>query len=113
MTKKEDLENLVAEISKKEKYINVLVCNAGISGPKAEPKSESATELKDTLFNGESFGEWSDTFKTNVSGVYVSRRHPFAMRCDGTCNNRNSSLLWPFYHSSKQARNPMVIYLPL
>lgn len=72
VTKKEDLENLVAEISKKEKYINVLICNAGISGPKAEPESEKATELKETLFKGESFQEWADTYNTNVSAVYVS-----------------------------------------
>ncbi|KAK0106996.1 hypothetical protein ONS95_003711 [Cadophora gregata] len=72
VTKKEDLENLVAEISKKEKFINVLVCNAGISGPKAEPESENATELKEALFKGESFQEWSDTFNTNVSGVYFT-----------------------------------------
>ncbi|PBP16200.1 putative Vacuolar fusion protein CCZ1 [Diplocarpon rosae] len=72
VTKKEDLENLVAEISKKEKYINLLICSAGISGPKAEPESEKASELKKTLFEGESFGEWSDTFNTNVSGVYFT-----------------------------------------
>lgn len=58
MTKKEDLEDLVAKISKKEKSLNLLVTGAGISGPKAEPESEKASELKDTLFNGESFAEW-------------------------------------------------------
>lgn len=71
VTTKEDLEKLVAEIEKKEKHIDLLVCNAGISGPKAEPDSENATELKKALFEGESFGEWSDTFNTNVSAVYV------------------------------------------
>lgn len=72
MTKKEDLEALVAEISKKEKFISLLVCAAGIAGPKAEPESSDASELKDTLFNGESFSEWSNTYNTNVSSVYVS-----------------------------------------
>jgi len=72
VTKKEDLERIVAEISKKEKYINLLITNAGISGPKAEPNSENATELKNTLFNSESFSEWSDTFNTNVSSVYFT-----------------------------------------
>lgn len=76
MTKKVDLENLVAQISKKEKYINLLITNAGISGPKAEPDSEKASELKEKLFNGESFSEWSDTFNTNVSAVYVSQVFP-------------------------------------
>merc|ERR1711964_311501 len=60
------------DVSKKEKYINVLVCNAGISGPKAEPESENATELKEALFKGESFQEWSDTYNTNVSAVYFT-----------------------------------------
>lgn len=71
VTKKEDLEKLVAQISEKEKYINLLITNAGISGPKAEPESEKASELKERLFNGETFSEWSDTFNTNVSAVYV------------------------------------------
>ncbi|KAE9378045.1 short chain dehydrogenase/reductase-like protein family [Stipitochalara longipes BDJ] len=72
VTKKEDLENLVAQISKREQFIDVLVTNAGISGPKAEPDSESASELKERLFNGETFSEWSDTFNTNVSAVYFT-----------------------------------------
>lgn len=72
MTKKVDLEKLVAEISKKEKHIDLLICNAGVSGPKAEPESEDAKELKERLLNSESFEEWSDTFNTNVSAVYVS-----------------------------------------
>jgi NAD(P)-dependent dehydrogenase (short-subunit alcohol dehydrogenase family) len=71
VTKKEDLENLVGQINKKERYINLLITNAGISGPKAEPESEKASELKERLFGGETFSEWSDTFSTNVSAVYV------------------------------------------
>jgi len=71
VTKKEDLENLVSQISKKEKYINLLITNAGISGPKAEPESEKATELKETLFS-EEFSQWSDTFNTNVAAVYFT-----------------------------------------
>ncbi|CZR60432.1 related to tropinone reductase [Phialocephala subalpina] len=72
VTKKTDLEKLVAEISKKEKHIDLLICNAGVSGPKAEPESEDAKELKERLFNNESFEEWSDTFNTNVSAVYFT-----------------------------------------
>lgn len=72
VTKKEDLESLVADISRKEKYISLLICNAGIAGPKAEPESSKASELKETLFNQESFSEWSDTFNTNVSSVYFT-----------------------------------------
>lgn len=72
MTKKADLESLVAEVSKKEKYISLLVCNAGVSGPKAEPDSEQASELKETLFEEESFEQWSETYNTNVSSVYFT-----------------------------------------
>jgi len=61
----------VSQISKKEKYINLLITNAGISGPKAEPDSEKASELKERLFS-EEFSQWSDTFNTNVSAVYFT-----------------------------------------
>ncbi|TVY38489.1 Short-chain dehydrogenase/reductase, partial [Lachnellula subtilissima] len=57
---------------KKEKHIDLLITNAGISGPKAEPVDEDATKLKETLFNSESFSEWSTTFNTNVSAVYFT-----------------------------------------
>lgn len=72
MTKKDDLEKLVAQLSQKEKSINLLITNAGISGPKAYPDSSDASELKEKLFNAESFSEWSDTFNTNVSAVYFT-----------------------------------------
>jgi len=72
VTKKDDIESLVAEISSKEKHINLFVAAAGISGPKAEPDSSSAKQLKETLFNSESFSEWSETYNTNVSSVYFS-----------------------------------------
>ncbi|MCJ1312804.1 hypothetical protein MMC25_006480 [Agyrium rufum] len=72
ITSKEDLEKLVADLCSKEKHLNLLICNAGVSGPKAEPKSSSATELKETLWNGESPSDWSNVFNTNVSGVYFT-----------------------------------------
>ncbi|TVY60647.1 Short-chain dehydrogenase/reductase SAT3 [Lachnellula suecica] len=72
VTDKESLENLVAEISKKEKHIDLLITAAGISGPKAEPESGDASKLKETLFNSESFSEWSSTYNTNVSAVYFT-----------------------------------------
>ncbi|RDW91187.1 NAD(P)-binding protein-18 [Coleophoma crateriformis] len=72
VTKKGDLERIVAEISSKEKYINLLVAAAGISGPKAEPDEEDASKLKEKLMSNESFAQWSDTFNTNVTSVYFS-----------------------------------------
>lgn len=48
------------------------VTAAGISGPKAEPESEDAAELKRTLWDNESFEEWSETYNTDVSAVYFT-----------------------------------------
>ena len=91
VTSKDDLEKLYKEISSKEKHIDLLsmfasvthkstymliapsaVANAGISGNKAEPSEENATELKDKLWKSEEFADWSDTFNTNVSAVYFT-----------------------------------------
>ncbi|KAL9109805.1 MAG: hypothetical protein Q9187_008120 [Circinaria calcarea] len=72
VTSKKDLEKLVQEISKKEKYINVLVTASGISGPKAEPDSSHATELKEKLWNNEEFSQWAETYNTNVTAVYFT-----------------------------------------
>lgn len=43
-----------------------------MSGPKAEPESSKATELKDTLWQNEDFEQWNSTFNTNVSSVYFT-----------------------------------------
>jgi len=72
VTKKKDLEDLVDQISKKEKYINVLVTNAGVAGPKAEPDLPNAAELSKKLWESETFEAWSSTFNTNVSAVYFT-----------------------------------------
>ncbi|KZF25700.1 NAD(P)-binding protein [Xylona heveae TC161] len=72
VTKKDDLEKLVSEISSKEKYLNLLVCNAGIAGPKAVPEGSEAKELKEKLWNNEDFESWNSTFNTNVSSVYFT-----------------------------------------
>ncbi|KAI9829754.1 MAG: hypothetical protein M1819_005991 [Sarea resinae] len=72
VTKKDDLEKIYQEIASKEKHINLLVCNAGVSGPKAEPDHESATALKEKLWQSEDFESWNSTFNTNVSAVYFT-----------------------------------------
>ncbi|KAI0890194.1 NAD(P)-binding protein [Annulohypoxylon maeteangense] len=72
VTKKEDIEELVVGLSKQEKYINLLVCNAGISGPKAEPKHREADDLKAQLWNNEDPDDWHDNFNTNVTAVYFT-----------------------------------------
>ncbi|KAI1482597.1 hypothetical protein K445DRAFT_317907 [Daldinia sp. EC12] len=72
VTSKEDLEKLVTDLSKREKYIDLLICNAGISGPKAEPKDSEADDLKARLWNNEDPSDWHDNFNTNVTAVYFT-----------------------------------------
>ena len=72
VTKKEELEKLVKEVSSKEKYVNLLVCNAGIAGPKATPEEDDAGDLKKKLWENESVSDWQDTFETDVTSVYFT-----------------------------------------
>lgn len=70
--KKEDLDRIVTDLQSKEKYINLLVCNAGVAGPKAEPEHEDAGDLKKKLWENESVEEWNETFNTDVTSVYFT-----------------------------------------
>ncbi|KAH6639797.1 hypothetical protein C7974DRAFT_354659 [Boeremia exigua] len=72
VTKKSDLEKMYEELSKKEKYINLLVAAAGISSEKAEPDAEKATEMKQKLWDNETFEDWAQTYNTDVSSVYFT-----------------------------------------
>ncbi|KAF2759546.1 NAD(P)-binding protein [Pseudovirgaria hyperparasitica] len=72
VTKKEDLEKLYEEISRKEKYINLLVCASGISGDKAQPDTDVASDLKAKLWNNESFETWNSVYSTDVTAVYFT-----------------------------------------
>ncbi|KAI4120536.1 MAG: hypothetical protein LQ338_006947 [Usnochroma carphineum] len=72
VTSKEDLEKLVKEISSKEKHIDLLVANAGISGPKGVPEASDASKLSSDLWKAESPSEWADVFNTNVAAVYFT-----------------------------------------
>jgi NAD(P)-dependent dehydrogenase (short-subunit alcohol dehydrogenase family) len=72
VTKKEDLEKMYEELASKEKYINLLICSAGISGTKAEPNEEKATSLKEKLWNNETFENWNETYNTDVTSVYFT-----------------------------------------
>ncbi|KAL8935878.1 MAG: hypothetical protein Q9216_005208 [Gyalolechia sp. 2 TL-2023] len=72
VTSKEELDKLVQEISSKEKHINLLIANAGISGPKGIPEASDATELSNDLWKSESPPEWASVFDTNVTSVYFT-----------------------------------------
>ena len=45
VTSKDSIEELVREISKREKYIDLLLNAAGIAGPKAAPKHDDGNLL--------------------------------------------------------------------
>ncbi|KAK1758009.1 hypothetical protein QBC47DRAFT_420868 [Echria macrotheca] len=72
VTSKEGLESLRADLSTKETHLDLLICNAGISGPKANPDSADANELRAQLWEKESPAAWSDVFNTNVTAVYFT-----------------------------------------
>jgi NAD(P)-dependent dehydrogenase (short-subunit alcohol dehydrogenase family) len=72
VTKKDDLEALVKDLQTKEKYINLLICAAGIPGPKAEPEHDDADDLKKKLWENESVQDWNDTYNTDVTSVYFT-----------------------------------------
>jgi NAD(P)-dependent dehydrogenase (short-subunit alcohol dehydrogenase family) len=72
VTKKDDLEKMYEELASKEKYINLLIAAAGISGEKAEPDEEKATDMKKKLWDNETFEGWNDTYNTDVTSVYFS-----------------------------------------
>ena len=72
VTSKSDLEKLIQDLSSKEIHLNLLITNAGVSGPKAPPDTDNAPELKDKIWHGESVEDWDSVFKTNVTGVYFS-----------------------------------------
>jgi NAD(P)-dependent dehydrogenase (short-subunit alcohol dehydrogenase family) len=50
-TDKASIQEAVKEVSKREKYINLLVNNAGIVGPKADIQVEGAKALSEALFS--------------------------------------------------------------
>ncbi|KAF2765734.1 NAD(P)-binding protein [Teratosphaeria nubilosa] len=72
VAKKEDLQRVVEELSKKEKHINLLFANAGIPGPKAPPEHEDANDLKKQLWEKESVEDWDDVFRTDATSVYFT-----------------------------------------
>ncbi|KAF8589023.1 NAD(P)-binding protein [Ramaria rubella] len=71
---KETISELVKEISSREKYINVLVNNAGINTShrhSVEKGDESAKALSEQLWGVEQ-SEWEDVYRTNVIGYYYT-----------------------------------------
>ena len=74
VTKKEEIEILVQEISSKEERVDLLVTAAGKNGPKAYPDSKDANELKSKLWENETVrdGSRSSAKKHSSAGHMVS-----------------------------------------
>lgn len=72
---KEGIASLYDEIKSREKYLSILVNNAGISGetfPVAE--NRTAEELKRSLFDHEkaTYEDWDKVYHTNVAAAYFT-----------------------------------------
>ncbi|KAI7095434.1 hypothetical protein KC317_g20750, partial [Hortaea werneckii] len=70
VTDKESIKAAVKQISEKEKCVNLLVNNAGVSGlnwgPKGMPQGSPA-EISERMFNEAGFDDWSWMYKVNVT----------------------------------------------
>jgi len=68
------LEKLYCELTNREGQLDLLVCNAGIAGPKAPAEAGDATgtELRSLLWQTEDPAAWSGVFNTNVTSVYFT-----------------------------------------
>jgi NAD(P)-dependent dehydrogenase (short-subunit alcohol dehydrogenase family) len=72
ITNKNDIQNLVSEIEKREKCLCILVNNAGVSSNTQSTESKNAEEMKANLFDDQNatFEDWVDTYRTNVPSVF-------------------------------------------
>lgn len=75
-TSKVDLERIAAHITQETGYINLLVANAGITGPKftsptALAPTTSLADLQKDLWDADP-AAFDQTFSVNVRGVYFS-----------------------------------------
>jgi len=71
ITSKSSIQKLVEEIQKKEKHVDVLVNNAGISEGTSEVEKgdEDVNALAKELFN-EDLDSWENVYRTNVIGYF-------------------------------------------
>ncbi|SLM40768.1 short chain dehydrogenase reductase family [Lasallia pustulata] len=69
---KQDIKRLVKELSSKEKHLDILINNAGISGANQSPEGKTPEEFSKNLFDPENatFEDWETTYRTNVAQIY-------------------------------------------
>ena len=74
ITSKADIARLYDTISQKEKHLDILINNAGISTKTLQTEASSAEEMKKNLFDNEDaqFEDWDAVYRTNVSHCYFT-----------------------------------------
>lgn len=73
VTDKDEILRLAKEVESREKYLCILVNNAGIQAAgKISPTGKNAEEFRDNLFHseGQTFDNWTSEYKTNVAQIY-------------------------------------------
>lgn len=73
VTSKDSIATAVEEISKKEKFVNLLVNNAGVSGlnyGESGMPTGSIHEISDHMFNTQDFAGWTSMYAVNVASYY-------------------------------------------
>jgi NAD(P)-dependent dehydrogenase (short-subunit alcohol dehydrogenase family) len=71
VTDKDSLQAIAEQVRKEVGYINLLICNSGVSGPQAGvnmPKDTSAKELQKMVMDTP-MAEFNNVFAVNVTGV--------------------------------------------
>ncbi|KAI1391893.1 uncharacterized protein F4822DRAFT_388833 [Hypoxylon trugodes] len=74
VTDKQQISNLVKEVSSKEECLCILINNAGISGSTLQTEASSAKEMKENLFDSKksTVEDWVDVYRTNVAQIYFA-----------------------------------------
>lgn len=72
ITCKSAIASLVKEIESREKWLCILINNAGIATANRAPIGETGQESRDNLFEADnaSFDLWADEYRTNVAQLY-------------------------------------------
>ncbi|KAE8164342.1 hypothetical protein BDV40DRAFT_287075 [Aspergillus tamarii] len=74
ITDKSSVDKLVQDISSREKYLSILINNAGISSSTQTTEKEDPKELRKELFESSALDpkEWDDVYRTNVTQLFMT-----------------------------------------
>ncbi|TIB06959.1 hypothetical protein E3P89_04107 [Wallemia ichthyophaga] len=72
-TKKEDIQAIVDQISKKEDHVDLLINNSGVTTAKAHmDASDNSPEAISKRMMEQSFADWTDPYAINVAAIYFT-----------------------------------------